>query len=54
MMSFQKIFLKRKLNLSHWVGMMVTMFGLVLVGCSSIFKTQHKSTSGETILGNQN
>ena len=31
--------------------MMVTMVGLILVGCSSIFKTQHKSTSGETILG---
>ena len=50
-MYFQKIFLKRKLKLTHWLGMTVTMVGLILVGCSSIFKTQHKSSSGETILG---
>ncbi|XP_061183493.1 solute carrier family 35 member F6-like isoform X3 [Saccostrea echinata] len=47
-----KIFLKRKLRAVHWSGMLVTMIGLVLVGCSSVFKSKTSSSSGsKTILG---
>ncbi|CAC5418899.1 unnamed protein product [Mytilus coruscus] len=46
-----KIFLKRKLRLVHWCGMLVTMIGLVLVGCSSVFKSQHTAEGSKTILG---
>lgn len=47
-----KIFLKRKLKLTHWLGMIIVMIGLVLVGISSVFKSQdHKTSSGKTLLG---
>ncbi|XP_067682026.1 solute carrier family 35 member F6-like [Haliotis asinina] len=46
-----KIFLKRKLTCIHWSGMIVTMFGLVLVGCSSVFKSQAGSSASNTLLG---
>ncbi|XP_063426229.1 solute carrier family 35 member F6-like [Mytilus trossulus] len=46
-----KIFLKRKLRVVHWCGMLVTMIGLVLVGCSSVFKSQHTAGGSKTILG---
>ncbi|XP_052106886.1 solute carrier family 35 member F6-like isoform X2 [Mytilus californianus] len=46
-----KIFLKRKLRVVHWCGMLVTMIGLVLVGCSSVFKSQHTAEGSKTILG---
>ncbi|XP_045160794.2 solute carrier family 35 member F6-like isoform X2 [Mercenaria mercenaria] len=47
-----KIFLKRKLKLTHWLGMIMVMIGLVLVGCSSVFKSQdHKTAGSKTLLG---
>lgn len=46
-----KIFLKRKLRMVHWSGMLVTMVGLVLVGCSSVFKTKHSGEGSKTVLG---
>ncbi|XP_072032617.1 solute carrier family 35 member F6-like [Amphiura filiformis] len=50
-----KFFLKRKLRYYHWGGMILTMFGLVLVGISSIFDEERKGTSagsgGQIILG---
>ncbi|KXJ24479.1 solute carrier family 35 member F6 [Exaiptasia diaphana] len=47
-----KIFLKRKLWPIHWIGMIVTMFGLVLVGLSSVLRDNHQGSSqGEVILG---
>ncbi|KAL4237585.1 hypothetical protein ACF0H5_002299 [Mactra antiquata] len=47
-----KIFLKRKLKASHWLGMIIVMAGLVLVGCSSVFKSQnHKTNGGKTLIG---
>ncbi|WAR19076.1 S35F6-like protein [Mya arenaria] len=47
-----KIFLKRKLKWSHWLGMMLVMVGLVLVGCSSVFKNQnHKTNGGKALIG---
>ncbi|KAK3092644.1 hypothetical protein FSP39_005347 [Pinctada imbricata] len=46
-----KIFLKRKLKWMHWSGMLVTMLGLVLVGCSSVFKAKHSSHSSKTLIG---
>ncbi|XP_059140313.1 solute carrier family 35 member F6-like [Physella acuta] len=45
-----KFFLKRKLKPIHWLGMSVVMVGLILVGCSSVFK--NKSSQGsKAILG---
>ncbi|CAG2218288.1 unnamed protein product [Mytilus edulis] len=41
----------RKLRVVHWCGMLVTMIGLVLVGCSSVFKSQHTAEGSKTILG---
>ncbi|KAL5009135.1 hypothetical protein ScPMuIL_014716 [Solemya velum] len=46
-----KIFLKRKLRPIHWIGITVVVFGLIMVGCSSVFKSNHKSSSSETLLG---
>ncbi|KAK7481163.1 hypothetical protein BaRGS_00027596 [Batillaria attramentaria] len=46
-----KIFLKRKLYPVHWLGMLMTMAGLVLVGCSSIFRARQNTSSSHTILG---
>lgn len=47
-----KIFLKRKLWPIHWIGMMVTMFGLVLVGLSSVLRDNHQGSSqGQVVLG---
>ncbi|KAK3597431.1 hypothetical protein CHS0354_040171 [Potamilus streckersoni] len=46
-----KIFLKRKLCGLHWTGMIVTMVGLVLVGCSSVFKSEHNSSGSHTLIG---
>ncbi|KAJ7382373.1 hypothetical protein OS493_035434 [Desmophyllum pertusum] len=47
-----KIFLKRKLWPIHWIGMIVTMFGLVLVGLSSVLRDNHQGTSqGQVVLG---
>ncbi|KAK0042295.1 solute carrier family 35 member F6-like isoform X1 [Biomphalaria pfeifferi] len=45
-----KIFLKRKLKPIHWLGMMVVMAGLILVGCSSVFKNKN-SQGTKAILG---
>ncbi|KAL8602688.1 hypothetical protein ACOMHN_058641 [Nucella lapillus] len=46
-----KVFLKRKLYPIHWLGMMVVMGGLVLVGCSSIFRSHHNVSASHTMLG---
>jgi len=47
-----KIFLKRKLWPIHWIGMMVTMLGLVLVGLSSVLRDNHQGSSqGQVVLG---
>ncbi|XP_073242881.1 solute carrier family 35 member F6-like [Porites lutea] len=47
-----KIFLKRKLWPIHWIGMFVTMIGLVLVGLSSVLRDNHRgATKGHVILG---
>ncbi|KAJ8308158.1 hypothetical protein KUTeg_013032, partial [Tegillarca granosa] len=46
-----KIFLKRNLKCMHWTGMCVTMIGLILVGCSSIFNAEHSSSASETLFG---
>ncbi|XP_033736319.1 solute carrier family 35 member F6-like [Pecten maximus] len=47
-----RIFLKRKLGCIKWTGMLFTMGGLVLVGCSSIFKADRSNQqAGNTILG---
>lgn len=47
-----KIFLKRKLWPIHWIGMIVTVFGLVLVGLSSVLREDHHGTSkGHVVLG---
>ncbi|XP_030833040.1 solute carrier family 35 member F6 [Strongylocentrotus purpuratus] len=46
-----KIFLKRQLKWFHWSGMTVTIFGLVLVGMSTIFAEQGTSEVGQTVLG---
>ncbi|XP_035824094.1 solute carrier family 35 member F6 isoform X2 [Aplysia californica] len=40
-----RVFLKRKLKAIHWLGMFVTMIGLVLVGCSSVFKNKNSQGS---------
>ncbi|XP_045160819.2 solute carrier family 35 member F6-like isoform X2 [Mercenaria mercenaria] len=49
---FSKMFLKRKLKLTHWLGMAVVIVGLVLAGCTSVFKSQdHKTIGGKTITG---
>ncbi|KAH9505180.1 hypothetical protein Btru_058892 [Bulinus truncatus] len=45
-----KIFLKRKLKPIHWFGMIVVMGGLILVGCSSVFKSK-SSQGSKAILG---
>ncbi|CAG5124412.1 unnamed protein product, partial [Candidula unifasciata] len=45
-----RVFLKRKLKYIHWLGMVVTMLGLVLVGCSSVFKN-HSSQGSKAIIG---
>lgn len=47
-----KIFLKRKLWPIHWLGMVVTMLGLVLVGLSSVLRDNHHgATKGQVVLG---
>ncbi|XP_021378022.1 solute carrier family 35 member F6-like [Mizuhopecten yessoensis] len=47
-----RIFLKRQLGCIKWTGMFFTMGGLVLVGCSSIFKADSSNrNAGNTILG---
>ncbi|XP_052269899.1 solute carrier family 35 member F6-like [Dreissena polymorpha] len=47
-----KIFLKRPLKISHWIGMVTVMIGLILVGCSSIFTSlSNKTSGGKTLLG---
>ncbi|XP_054756544.2 solute carrier family 35 member F6-like isoform X1 [Lytechinus pictus] len=46
-----KIFLKRQLKWFHWTGMSVTVFGLVLVGMSTIFAEEGTSEVGQTVLG---
>uniref|UniRef100_A0A0X3NF88 Solute carrier family 35 member F6 n=1 Tax=Schistocephalus solidus TaxID=70667 RepID=A0A0X3NF88_SCHSO len=38
-----KIFLRRRLWCFHWTGMMVTVFGLCLVGVASVFKPTTES-----------
>ncbi|GFO15881.1 solute carrier family 35 member f6-like [Plakobranchus ocellatus] len=45
-----RVFLKRRLRYIHWLGMFVVMIGLVLVGCSSVFKNQG-GHGNKTILG---
>lgn len=45
-----KFFLKRKLKPIHWLGMSVVTVGLVLVGCSSVFKNKNSQDS-KAILG---
>ncbi|XP_053377756.1 solute carrier family 35 member F6-like [Mercenaria mercenaria] len=46
------IFLKRKLKVTHWLGMIIVIVGLVLAGCSSVLKGQgHKTIGGNTITG---
>ncbi|CAL1536291.1 unnamed protein product [Lymnaea stagnalis] len=45
-----KVFLKRKLKPIHWLGMSVVMVGLILVGCSSVFKNKNSEDS-KAILG---
>lgn len=47
----QKIFLKRKLYPVHWLGMLVTMGGLILVGCSSVFQSTQSTSGSKTLLG---
>ncbi|PVD32318.1 hypothetical protein C0Q70_07751 [Pomacea canaliculata] len=46
-----KIFLKRKLYPVHWLGMLVTMGGLILVGCSSVFQSTQSTSGSKTLLG---
>ncbi|XP_076443196.1 solute carrier family 35 member F6-like isoform X2 [Babylonia areolata] len=46
-----KVFLKRKLYPVHWLGMVVVMGGLVLVGCSSLFRAHHSVSASHTLLG---
>ncbi|XP_078001225.1 solute carrier family 35 member F6-like [Glandiceps talaboti] len=46
-----KIFLKRKLFCVHWSGMVVTMFGLCLVGLSSIFEEDNSKKAHEITIG---
>ncbi|XP_071484700.1 solute carrier family 35 member F6-like [Diadema antillarum] len=46
-----KIFLKRQLKWYHWSGMVVTVFGLVLVGMSTIFAEENSAQAGQTVLG---
>ncbi|ESO96502.1 hypothetical protein LOTGIDRAFT_159919, partial [Lottia gigantea] len=46
-----KIFLKRKLVLKHWCGMITVMIGLVLVGCSSVFKSSSGNNGSQALLG---
>ncbi|XP_027050889.1 solute carrier family 35 member F6-like isoform X2 [Pocillopora damicornis] len=47
-----KIFLKRKLWPIHWIGMIVTMLGLVLVGLSSVLRDNHQGASqGQVVFG---
>ncbi|XP_045160755.1 solute carrier family 35 member F6-like [Mercenaria mercenaria] len=49
---FSVLFLKRKLKLTHWLGMVIVILGLVLAGCSSVFKSQgHKTIGGKTVTG---
>ena len=47
----QKLFLKRKLYPVHWLGMLIVMAGLVLVGCSSVFRANHNGSTSHTLLG---
>ncbi|KAK6183553.1 hypothetical protein SNE40_011011 [Patella caerulea] len=46
-----KVFLKRKLVLKHWAGMLTVMVGLVLVGCSSVFKSSSNNHGSKALLG---
>lgn len=47
-----RIFLQRKLWPIHWLGMVVTMCGLVLVGLSSVLRENHHGVSkGKVLLG---
>ncbi|XP_078372206.1 solute carrier family 35 member F6-like isoform X2 [Oculina patagonica] len=47
-----KIFFKRKLWPIHWIGMTVSMLGLVLVGLSSVLRDNHQgATKGQVVLG---
>jgi len=48
---FSRIFLKRKLNASHWLGMFIAMVGLLLVGLSTILRKNHTVSQWHTILG---
>ncbi|XP_060601901.1 solute carrier family 35 member F6-like [Ruditapes philippinarum] len=49
---FSHVFLNRKLKLANWIGIAVVIVGLVLAGCSSVFKSQgHKSNGGNATTG---
>ncbi|XP_065058715.1 solute carrier family 35 member F6-like [Rhopilema esculentum] len=48
---FSKIFLKRDLKATHWIGMGTAMLGLLLVGLSTILRQNHTVSQWHTILG---
>ncbi|XP_060601903.1 solute carrier family 35 member F6-like isoform X2 [Ruditapes philippinarum] len=43
---FSHVFLNRKLKVANWIGIAVVIVGLVLAGCSSVFKNQDHKTNG--------
>jgi hypothetical protein len=48
----QHVFLNRKLKVANWIGIAVVIVGLVLAGCSSVFKNQdHKTNGGKATTG---
>ncbi|XP_060601904.1 solute carrier family 35 member F6-like [Ruditapes philippinarum] len=49
---FSHVFLNRKLKVSNRIGIAVVIVGLVLAGCSSVFKNQdHKTNGGKATTG---
>ncbi|XP_033127912.1 solute carrier family 35 member F6-like [Anneissia japonica] len=46
-----RLFLKRKLKCYHWSGIVLTMFGLLLVGLSSVLQDEEAGYSSKTVLG---
>lgn len=49
---FSHVFLNRKLKVANWIGISVVIVGLVLAGCSSVFKNQdHKTNGGKATTG---
>jgi drug/metabolite transporter (DMT)-like permease len=45
------LFLKRRLKCFHWVGILIVVFGLCLVGLSDIYEQDQSNSSWKLIIG---